>query len=153
MQYITPSYLHKARNITHAAEQQIQHKTGMSVTLVLCPGYNPAKTPEQMLSVIAAALNMDVACYKKKTRERDFVDLRFIAAYLLRSYFPRLTLHNITVYFGGQDHTSIINGLTRANMLITAGDTRFTEKYEKALKSVNKWLRKEASGYASAISA
>ena len=147
MSSTTPAYIAKARHITRAAEQQIRDKTGMKVTLVLCPGYNPAKTPEQMLQIVAGALNMDITSYKKKTRERDYVDLRFIAAFLLRSFFPGVTLQNITVFFGGQDHTSIINGLARAGMLIATGDARFTAKYEAALRSVNKWLRKEAALY------
>lgn len=106
-----------------------------------------------MLKVVAAALGMDTACYKVKSREREFVDLRFIAASLLRCFFPGITLHEITVLFGGQDHTSIMNGLSRAAMLLASGDEKFTNKYENALKSVNKWIRKEVLEFASAISA
>ena len=153
MQYRTTPQLTTARDITRAAEHQIKNKTGMRVTLVLCPTDHPAKTPEQMLKVIAASMNMDYTMYTAKSRARNIVDLRFIAAYLLRHYFPTITLQQITVLFGGQDHTSIINGLARAAMLISAGDPRFTEKYQSALKSVNQWLRKEVLGYASAISA
>ncbi len=153
MNYTVPQQVNDARHITRAAEQQIMHKTGMRVTLVLCPDYHTSKTPEQMLRVIADAIGMDVACYKVKSRERDFVDLRFIAASLLRSFFPGITLHDITILFGGQDHTSVINGISRAAMLLAAGDEKFTCKYETALKSVNKWIRKEVLEFASAISA
>ncbi len=153
MQYTAPRRINTARNITKAAEIKIKKKTGMNVMLVFCPDYNPAKTPEQMLKIIAASLGMDFCSYKLKSRERNLVDLRFIAAYLLRYYFPTITLQQITIYFGGQDHTSIMNGLLRAETLIASGDERFTTKYETVLKAVNKWLRREASGYASAISA
>ena len=125
----------------------------MSVNLILCPEHNSARTPEQMLQVIATSLGMDMEAYKIKCRERHFVELRFIAAFFLRSYFPGITLQQITAFFGGQDHTSIMNGLSRAGMLIATGDDRFTTKYETVLNSVNKWLRKEVLGFASAISA
>jgi len=125
----------------------------MTVTLVLCPTDNPSKTPEQMLYVVAGALRMDYSCYKKKTRARDIVDLRFIASHLLRTYFPAITLQQISVLFGGQDHSSVINGLSKTNTLLAISDESFTHKYETALKSVTTWLRKEVSGYASAISA
>ena len=125
----------------------------MRVTLVLCPTDHPSKTPEQLLAVVAGALGMDYSLYTTRSRARNIVDLRFIAAYLLRNYFPAITLQQITVLFGGQDHTSIINGLARASMLLSIEDPRFTSKYQTALKSVNQWLRKEVLGYASAISA
>ncbi len=153
MQQIVSPQLTAARHITRRAEQKIKQKTGMDVNLIFCPAYDPAKNPEALLRIIAASLGMDYNCYRLKSRERSIVDLRFIAAYLLRNYFPGITLHQITLYFGGQDHTSIMNGLARAEMLLATGDERFIKKYETVLKSVNKWLRKETSGYASAISA
>ena len=64
MQYIAPGHIVAAKHITKAAEQKIKNKTGMTVTLVLCPGYNPARSPEQLLSIVAGALRMDVSCYK-----------------------------------------------------------------------------------------
>lgn len=153
MQYKVPQEISLARNITRAAEQQIMNKTGMRVTLLLCPDYHTSKTPGQLLKVVAASLGMDCHCFKVRSREREFVDLRFIGASLLRCFFPGITLHEITVLFGGQDHTSIMNGLSRAAMLLASGDEKFTAKYDLALKSVNKWIRKEVLEFASAISA
>lgn len=153
MQYTVPQQISQARHITRAAEQQIMSKTGMRVTLVLCPDYHTSKTPQQLLKVVAAALCMDTACYTTKSREKDFVDLRFIGASLLRCYFPGITLHEITFLFGGQDHTSIMNGLSRAAMLLDSGDERFTGKYDVALKAVNTWIRKEVLKFAPAKSA
>ncbi len=153
IQRTIPRQINLARNITRAAEQQIKQKTGMKVTLLVCPDNQETKTPEQMLDVVAAALSMHSSAYRVRSRERAYVDLRFICAYLLRNYFPSITLQQISVFFGGQDHTSIMNGLARTGMLLAVGDEKFTHKYEKALKSVNKWLKNEESGYVSAISA
>ena len=87
-----------------------------------------ARTPENMLRVIAAALNEQPATYQLKTRIRNVVELRFIAALCLRSNFPNITLQQIAAFFGGQDHTSVINGLARAYALIYAGDESLTER-------------------------
>ncbi len=93
-----------------------------------------------MLHVIALALNEDPRNYKLKTRVRNIVELRFIAALCLRSNFPNITLQKIAAYFGGQDHTSIINGITRAYELIYAGDEIFLKKYNAVSAAVNSWL-------------
>ena len=132
-----------ARHIARSARQQIKDKTGMQVTVILYPTEATLKTPEKMLRVIAIALDMNPACYKMKTRVRSIAELRFIAAMLLRSNFPKITLHQVAALFGGQDHTSVISGLTRAYDLISTGDQRFIKKYNTALQSVNTWLRTE----------
>ena len=116
----------------------------MRVTLVVYPYEHILKSPEQMLDIIAIALNMSTDCYRMRSRERNIVELRFIGAMLLRMNYPTITLHQIAALFGGQDHTSIISGLARAQNLIYTGDTRFLNKYNIALKSVNLWLKREA---------
>jgi chromosomal replication initiation ATPase DnaA len=131
------------RTIARSAYKQIKNKTGMQFTMMLCPTETTLKTPEKMLRIVAMALDMSPGCYRMKTRVRNIAELRFIAAVLLRSNFPKITLHQIAAFFGGQDHTSVINGLTRAYGLIHTGDPRFLNKYNKALQSVNIWLRTE----------
>lgn len=132
-----------ARHIARSAQQKIKNKTGMTVTLLLSPeGGNTFKTPERMLEVIAIALDMSASCYRMKSRERNIVELRFIAAMFVRMHFPHVTLQQIAAYFGGLDHSSVISGLTRAHNLIYTGDLRFMKKYNTALKAVNLWLEK-----------
>lgn len=142
-----------ARTITRTAEISIKKQTGLSLNLLACSNYHLARTPEKMMTIIAACLGMDESAFTLRSRERNVVELRFLTAYFLRSYFPTITLHQVSVLFGGQDHTSIMNGLARTNMLLQANDMRFMAKYEIVLKSVNLWLRKDTSGYASAICA
>jgi len=101
-------------------------------------------TPARMLHVIALALNMSPECYKMKTRVRNIVELRFIASILLRQHFPALTLQQIASYFGGQDHTSVINAISRAHNLLYVRDEQFIKKYNTVLKSINSWLKKDA---------
>jgi len=125
----------------------------MRVTLLLYPAENTKRCPEQMLRIIAKALEMNPKCYTMKTRVRNIVELRFIGAMFLRMNFPNITLQRIAELFGGQDHSSVISGLARAHALIYTADPRFMAKYNTALKTVNQWLRKEESEYASASSA
>ncbi|MBC7552535.1 MAG: hypothetical protein H7257_01005 [Taibaiella sp.] len=146
MYYSIPQQISEARHIARAAEQQIKNSTGMVVRLMLCPEYHRTKSPEELLQVVAAALGMEVKDYATKCRTRPYVDLRFIAANLLCSHFPAITLLQITVFFGRQHHTSILNGLERVRALIAAGDPRFMAKYETAQAAVNRWVRKESTG-------
>ena len=144
MYYAATQQITEARHIARSAQQQIKDKTGMQVTMVLYPSESAVKTPEYMLHIIAAALNEHPQNYKLKTRVRNIVELRFIAALCLRSNFPTITLQQIAAFFGGQDHTSIISGITRAYDLIYAGDEKFIKKYKAALAAVNLWLRNDA---------
>ena len=153
MNYAPTQKINAARHIARSAQRQIKDQTGMKVTLLLYPTENTFKTPEQMLKVIAIALGMSPNCYKMKTRVRNVAELRFIAAMFLRSNFPEITLNQIASLFGGQDHSSIISGLTRGYNLIYTGDLRFMTKYNSAQKAVNLWLRRGESAYASANSA
>ena len=132
MYYAATQQISAARHIARSAQQQIKMKTGMRVNMVLYSPEADAQTPEEMLRVIAKALGMSPDSYKLKNRERYIVELRFIAALLLRRNFPKMTLHQIGTLFGGQDHTSII------------GDPRFVTKYNTALQSVNLWLKNAA---------
>ena len=117
---------------------------GMGVTVVQYPTEQVNMTPQRMLHVIALALDMSPECYKMKTRVRNIVELRFLGGLLLRQYFPALTLCQIAAYFGGQDHSSVINAISRAHNLLYVGDAQFLKKYTTVLKSVNSWLKREA---------
>ncbi len=144
MYYATISPAATTRPIAMMAEQQVKERTGMSISVLQYPTELVNKTPQRMLHVIALALDMSPECYRMKTRVRSIVELRFIGSLFLRQHFPALTLQQIAAYFGGQDHTSVINGLARAHNLIYVRDSNFIKKYNTAIKSVNTWLRREA---------
>jgi len=145
--------INAARHIARSAQRQIKDKTGMSISIVLYPFENKLAGPQEMLKVIAAALSMDPAAYSLKTRIREVVELRFIAALLLRMHFPKCTLAQIAVLFGGQDHSSILSGLARAYGLIASGDAQFTNKYNTVVEKVNTWLAAGKAEYLLAVGA
>jgi len=142
-----------ARHIVRSAKQKIKEQTGLKVSIMLYGQDNLWRGPAGMMQVIAIALNMDPGSYAMKARCREIVDLRSLAALLMRAHFPGVTLTQIAHLFGGQDHSSIISGIERAKNLLHTHDEHFVNKYKKALKSVELWLERQASGYASAISA
>lgn len=144
MYYIARQQINTAKTIARSAQQLIKDQTGMSVKLVAYRTESTINSPEHMLGIIAEALNMSVVTYKMRSRLRDITELRFIGALLLKENFPTITLCQIAAFFGGQDHSSIINGIARAQNLIYSRDERFLAKYTNALKSVNKWRRAEA---------
>lgn len=152
MQTVRRNQVNSLRNITRTAERSIEKKTGMRVSLIAHTDHRFARTPERMMNIIAATLDMNADTYMVKSRKREIVELRFLAAYLLRSYFPTITLQQISMLFGGQDHTSIMNGLVRARTLLEINDEIFSHKYLLALAAVNQWLSNDTE-YGSAICA
>lgn len=125
----------------------------MNVDMLLYSNDNLVETPQKMLKVIAISLGMSPDTFRVKSRMRDISEMRFLGAIFLRRHFPMITLQQIASLFGGQDHTSILNGIARAHSLIYVGDLRFITKYKTVLNSVNLWLRREVSVSASVISA
>ncbi len=141
MYYTTISPATATRLIALPAERMVKERTGMSIHVLQYPTELISKTPQRMLHVIALALDMNPEGFRQKTRVRSIVEMRFIGSLFLRQHFPTLTLHQIAAYFGGQDHSSVINGLSRAHNLIYTQDCEFLKKYNTALKSVTTWLR------------
>lgn len=136
-----------ARSIARNAQQEIKQKTGLRMHL-MTPAPNMTKSPQRMLHVIALALDMNPNAFKMKTRIRNIVEMRFLGAMFLRQNYPTLTLQQIAKLFGGQDHTSIMNSISRAYSLIQTGDPVFVAKYNAVLKSVTTWLKREEYGFA-----
>lgn len=140
MSYLTTTQMNTARTIARSAEKQIKSRTGMRIKVMLYVN-EERKGPEEMLQVIANALHMSIDNFRVKSRKREVVELRFLSSLLLRKFYPRLTLKQIAALYGGQDHSSIINGVERATDLLEINDTAFTKKYNTALNTVTQWLK------------
>src|ERR1700744_1769293 len=101
MIYTPAQQMDTARNIARTAQRKIKNQTGMKMSIMLRPVSSIFETPEEMMEVIAHTLGIDPIYYKVKIRTRDIVEMRFIAALLLRIHFPRITLCQIALMFGG----------------------------------------------------
>ncbi|HYD20505.1 MAG TPA: helix-turn-helix domain-containing protein [Flavipsychrobacter sp.] len=135
------SYDNAAQHIQISDRNRLQQAGNLRSFLT--PGIygKPNKHPEQMLEVIAAATQMDHQLFKLKTRKREVVELRFLASLLLRKYYPGITLKQIAQLYGGQDHTSVMNGLARGNDLLDIKDPIFTYRYLNAMNAINQWIK------------
>jgi chromosomal replication initiation ATPase DnaA len=138
---IAPSSYDNATQYFQIAGQPLKPNANVR-TLFTQSIYNrEAKSPEMMLQVIAAALHTDYKYFTTKTRKREIVELRFLASLLLRRYYPGLTLKQIAQLYGGQDHTSVMNGLARGNDLLDIKDPVFTYRYLHAVNAINQWIK------------
>ncbi|MBL7719893.1 MAG: hypothetical protein JNL72_13730 [Flavipsychrobacter sp.] len=135
------SYPVQQSHIRIAEKNQSGIMDNMRMALVLSVYGNGNKAPEKMLEVIASASQMSYEYFTTKTRKREIVEMRFLASYLLRKYYPRITLKEIARLYGGQDHTSVMNGLTRANELLDIQDPVFTYRYLNAVNAINQWIK------------
>lgn len=127
-------------SMLHSATRT-QDQRGIPMRLPISRTQQMVKKPMDMLRVIANTLQMSVENYIERNRSREVVDLRFLSAKLLRHYYPNITYKEIGALYGGQDHTSIMNAIGKANDLLYIGDKSFTQKYQAALNSIEQWIK------------
>ena len=122
--------------ITERAEREIRELTGLDVMIygTLRVSRNK-KTIDDYLRIVARALDMDVSDYKKKSRVRDFVDLRCLAATMIRNGLPHVSLNDIGRALG-VDHTSIYHYLERNDNLLSVNDELYHIKTELVLNAI-----------------
>jgi chromosomal replication initiator protein len=83
-------------------------------------------TPASILTYISQSLDVSLDALKGKSRNRDIVDKRHIAMYLIRKYckFPRrgvqepLSYEQIGWLFGDRNHCTVINAFRKIEYLI-----------------------------------
>ena len=128
--------------VLRGAELSIAMLTGREVTLVEMPKQPdmPGEVQE-MLGVIALALEMTMDDYFEVNRKRAYVDLRCMAALFINRYYSYISLGKTGGLVGGLDHTSIINYRTRARNMMQTGEVVFMRKYLIVLKAVELWMQ------------
>lgn len=87
-------------------------------------------TPETIISSVALYYGIDVAKIQSKSRSRDILNPRYVAMYIMKEMIETITLEGIGLYFGGKDHSSVINGLKNV------------EKNEKLLTDAKRIMEK-----------
>ena len=66
-------------------------------------------TPEKICSVVADYYNISLENLKGKKRNKEFVEPRQMAIYLICELLPDIPLGSIGMFFNGRDHTTIIH--------------------------------------------
>jgi chromosomal replication initiation ATPase DnaA len=99
-------------------------------------------TPQKMMDIIAEAIEEDKERYNDRTKQRRSVELRAIAAMLIKDTY-RTKHEDIAKLFGEPhyDHSSVSNMLNTGRDLLESGDQNFTTKYQKAQREVMLWLK------------
>ena len=65
--------------------------------------------PEKIVNVVCDYFNVSYQDIIGKKKNKDIVEPRMIAIYLISEMLPNITLKNIGQVFGGRDHTTIMN--------------------------------------------
>lgn len=124
------------REIT-ALEHRLHCETGTHITLAIA-SVAAEGTMDSMLAVIAANLNLPVSAYTSKSRIREYVELRFIAAHFIAQYFPSLSLSQVARLFG-KDHSSVLHMRSTAQSLLDIKDPDFMPKYRRCKAALEIW--------------
>lgn len=128
--------------ILETAEEQIYHQTGMKCKIMLCNSDINKSAPEEILNVIATALDAPISWFRERSRRTEIVELRAIAAHILKRELKNgITQIQIGALFGGLDHTTVGHAINTAQNLIDTNDMSFIWKYNMAWKEVRALLK------------
>lgn len=137
--------LNMAHEQMRTCEDAIFHHTGMKVRVQMISAISlDGKDPKDLLPVIAKALGRIPADYVTISRKRAIVEMRFITTLFLKQYWPELPLTHIGSFYG-QDHSTILNGFSKAQSLLENQEATFTSKYYIVKKAIEGWLKEPKS--------
>lgn len=84
---------------------------------VLYNFFSPKKaeqiTPEIIMTVVSQYYGIEIDKIKSKSRSRDILTARNVCIYLFKDLIENITLESIGKYFGGKDHTTIMNSIKK----------------------------------------
>lgn len=129
--------------IIQGAQESIYILTGKNILL----NYKEAKVGpkhevHEMLLIIAESLSLDARSYAMG-KKRVFVDLRCIAAVMIRRMYPQLNMDQMAEVLGLSSHKPIPRYLKSCQNYIETEDRVFMLKYERALNAVELWESKK----------
>lgn len=85
-------------------------------------------TAKKIIRIVAQRSDIAVKSLVGKSRERSFVNPRFIAVYLIKKYTD-LSLNQIAKHFGGKNHATIINGCREVEKKLASQDKKFISMF------------------------
>ena len=94
-------------------------------------------TPDLIIDKVAEYLGMQSLDICGKKRKREFVYARDIAIYLCREQIKDITQEKIGYYFGGRDHSTVINSYKKIDENLRRGD----KDLEKVLNDLRKRIK------------
>jgi len=77
-------------------------------------------TPEKICEIVADYYNISLENLKSKKRNKEYVEPRQMAVYLICEMLPDVPLASIGMFFNGRDHTTIIHSRDKVEQNIKA---------------------------------
>jgi len=65
-----------------------------------------------------------------KVRKRKYVNCRFMISFMINKYFPHVSVHQIKLYIGVDNHTSVLNAIKRHQQYYSV-DNDYKDKFDK----------------------
>jgi chromosomal replication initiation ATPase DnaA len=142
MSNVSIEYLNVIFEAMRHAENYVQKHTGLLVKCKL-DIIDTKGHPKEMMGLIAETLGLGIEQFYVKTRKREIVEMRMLAAFFVKKHYAQLTLMDIAGLFGDNniDHSTVIHYVNTVNDLVTGPDKPFLWKYRKVLNAINLWIR------------
>lgn len=86
---------------------------------------------DRLSEVVAEEFNISKKLLKSRSRKKEILIPRQIVMYLAKEYLG-MTLHKIGDYFGGKDHTTVINSIKKIQRLLSTD--RSLQKHLNSIK-------------------
>lgn len=120
------------------AEKEILNQTGLNMRVIVV-GARTEKKIEDLLGIVANALGMTMADYGVSTKQRSYVDMRYLACYFLKQYYPEMTLADMAKLVGYKLHTDALNAIQMVERLKRTDGRGFRDVYDIVLNAVTQW--------------
>ena len=92
-------------------------------------------TPDNIIREVCRYLQVDESQIRGPSRRKDILNARQIAMYLIRS-MTNMSLEEIGKLFGGRDHSTTLNGITKVENLMKTDHT-FAERVKAIMTNIN----------------
>lgn len=141
---MTTAQLKYIAEISAFTERQIQINTGLKVKIdvkglpILREGL---ADPEDMVKSMAEAMGFFPQTLKERGRKREVVLARNACIYILRRYFPRISLTAIGKMFS-KDHSDIIYSISSVENDFNNKNEQFISLYVKAERAAEEWYER-----------
>lgn len=121
-------------SLIYKVEEEIFNKTRCVVKLVVNESHN-SNTIHELIHFEVLRFckfwNVNTDYLTQVTRKTEVIEMRSIIYHYLKTKYKYVTLQQIAEYFGGKDHSTVSNGIKRANKFLTTRDPLFSFYYDK----------------------
>ena len=100
---------------------------------------NSLPTPNLIISQVCKFYNIDETTLRGTQRTKEVAEARHVATYLIRK-LTNLSTPDIGKEFGGRDHTTVLNSITKIESLLKSGNTDLQNHIRDITANINSCL-------------